>query len=46
MAALPAVCAQGFDERFIRMWEFYYCYCEAGFDSGCTDVYQFELGKP
>ena len=46
MAALPAVRAQGFDERFIRMWEFYYCYCEAGFDSGCTDVYQFELGKP
>jgi cyclopropane-fatty-acyl-phospholipid synthase len=45
MAALPAVRAQGFDERFIRMWEFYYCYCEAGFDSGCTDVYQFELGK-
>jgi cyclopropane fatty-acyl-phospholipid synthase-like methyltransferase len=27
------------------MWEFYYCYCEAGFDSGCTDVYQFDLVK-
>jgi cyclopropane-fatty-acyl-phospholipid synthase len=45
MAQLPQVRAQGFDERFIRMWEFYYCYCEAGFDSGCTDVYQFELVK-
>ena len=45
MAQLPAVRQQGFDERFIRMWEFYYCYCEAGFDSGCTDVYQFELLK-
>ena len=45
MAALPAVREQGFDERFIRMWEFYYCYCEAGFDSGSTDVYQFELVK-
>ena len=45
MAQLPAVRKQGFDERFLRMWEFYYCYCEAGFDSGCTDVYQFELAK-
>ena len=23
--------AQGFDEAFIRMWEFYFCYCEGGF---------------
>ncbi len=45
MAQLPEVRAQGFDERFTRMWELYYCYCEAGFDSGCTDVYQFELTK-
>jgi cyclopropane-fatty-acyl-phospholipid synthase len=21
----------GFSDRFIRMWEFYFCYCEAGF---------------
>lgn len=21
----------GFDERFVRMWDFYLCYCEAGF---------------
>lgn len=21
----------GFDERFIRMWDYYYCYCMAGF---------------
>ena len=21
----------GFPERFIRMWEFYLCYCEGGF---------------
>ena len=42
-ATLPAVRSIGFDERFVRMWEFYFAYCEAGFDSGCTDVYQFEL---
>jgi len=21
----------GFDDRFQRMWEYYFCYCEAGF---------------
>jgi cyclopropane-fatty-acyl-phospholipid synthase len=43
LAALPAVREQGYDERFIRMWEFYLAYCEAGFDSGDTDVIQFTL---
>jgi cyclopropane-fatty-acyl-phospholipid synthase len=37
------VAALGFDERFHRIWRFYLAYCEAGFDSGCTDVMQFEL---
>lgn len=39
-AALDDVRAQGFDEEFIRLWRFYYCYCEAGFLSRRTDVYQ------
>lgn len=30
--------ALGFDERFMRLWHFYLCYCEAGFRSGRTDV--------
>jgi cyclopropane-fatty-acyl-phospholipid synthase len=30
-ANLDAVRAQGYPETFIRMWEFYLCYCEAGF---------------
>jgi cyclopropane-fatty-acyl-phospholipid synthase len=21
----------GFDERFVRMWDYYLCYCQAGF---------------
>ena len=37
--------ALGFDERFMRMWEFYFAYCEAGFASGSTDVMQFTLVK-
>jgi cyclopropane-fatty-acyl-phospholipid synthase len=29
--ALPEVRALGFDERFIRMWDYYLAYCEAAF---------------
>ena len=32
------VIAQGFDERFLRMWRYYLAYCEAGFRHGSTDV--------
>jgi cyclopropane-fatty-acyl-phospholipid synthase len=39
----PAIEAQGFDQRFLRLWRFYLGYCQAGFNSGCTDVMQFEL---
>ncbi len=31
LANLDTVRAMGFPEPFIRMWEFYLCYCEAGF---------------
>lgn len=31
MARLDEVRALGYDERFIRMWEFYLAYCEGGF---------------
>lgn len=42
-ARADGVRALGFDERFMRMWHFYYAYCEAGFNSGSTDVSQFTL---
>jgi cyclopropane-fatty-acyl-phospholipid synthase len=35
----------GFDERFIRIWEFYLAYCEAAFAKKNTDVRQFTLQK-
>ena len=41
--AWPEIAAQGFDTRFHRLWQFYLAYCQAGFNSGCTDVVQFEL---
>jgi cyclopropane-fatty-acyl-phospholipid synthase len=43
MEQLPQVRAQGFDTRFVRLWEFYLAYCEAAFDTGSTDVMQFTL---
>ncbi len=42
---LDDVRSQGFDERFIRLWEFYLAYCEAAFDAGNTDVVQFTLQR-
>ena len=36
----------GFDERFIRIWEFYLSYCEAAFLESNTDVVQYTLRKP
>jgi cyclopropane-fatty-acyl-phospholipid synthase len=42
----PRVAAQGFDDRFLRTWEFYLAYCEAGFRAGSIDVMQFTLEKP
>jgi cyclopropane-fatty-acyl-phospholipid synthase len=37
-AAWPSIAALGFDERFKRLWEYYLCYCEAGFEEGSINV--------
>jgi len=37
--------AQGFDETFRRMWEFYLAYCEAGFRTGYLDVFQLSIAR-
>jgi cyclopropane-fatty-acyl-phospholipid synthase len=42
---LPAIRAQGFDEAFLKIWRFYYTYCEAGFDSDRTGVRQVVLQR-
>lgn len=41
-----AVRAQGFDERFLRMWEFYLAYCEGGFLERSIGVAHLLLAKP
>jgi cyclopropane-fatty-acyl-phospholipid synthase len=40
-----AVRKQGFDTRFLRIWEFYLAYCQAAFAAGNTDVVQFTLTR-
>lgn len=35
----------GFDQRFIRMWEYYLCYCEGGFRERAIGTAQLLLAK-
>ncbi len=45
LAEQQQVLRLGFDQRFLRIWEFYLAYCEAAFDTGNTDVVQFTLQR-
>lgn len=45
-ANLTAVKAQGFDDVFIRMWDFYLCYCEGGFAERAISTAQYVFAKP
>ena len=38
--------ALGFDDSFIRKWDYYFAYCQAGFTAGLIDLAQFVLKKP
>ncbi|RZA20087.1 MAG: class I SAM-dependent methyltransferase [Lysobacteraceae bacterium] len=38
--------AQGYDERFLRMWEFYLAYCEGGFRERSIGVAHLLMAKP
>ena len=42
---LDAVRAMGFDDRFVRMWEYYLAISEAGFSVGMTQDLQIALQK-
>ncbi len=39
------VAKYGFDNKFKRMWEYYFAYCETGFLSSSTDVSHFIVEK-
>jgi cyclopropane-fatty-acyl-phospholipid synthase len=43
---LDEVKAQGFNDRFIRMWRYYLCYCEAAFLERAIGVVQVLWARP
>jgi cyclopropane-fatty-acyl-phospholipid synthase len=43
---IAQVKALGYSETFIRMWEFYLCYCEAGFEERYLGDVQMFFAKP
>lgn len=43
---LDDVKALGFDDRFVRMWRYYLCYCEAAFLERAIGVCQVVWAKP
>ena len=46
LARRADVRALGYPERFVRMWEFYLCYCEGGFEERQLGDVQMLLTKP
>lgn len=44
--SVDEVIKQGFDEVFIRMWDFYLCYCEGGFRERSIGTSQILFAKP
>jgi cyclopropane-fatty-acyl-phospholipid synthase len=45
-ARLDEIRAQGYPEEFLRMWNYYFCYCEAGFVERAIGDVQMLLVKP
>ena len=36
----------GYDDTFVRKWEYYFAYCQAGFAANIIDLAQMVLTKP
>ena len=45
-ANLPTVKTLGFDDTFIRKWNYYFCYCEAAFAMRNINVMQLVYARP
>lgn len=43
---LEKIRALNLEERFLRMWEYYFCYCEGGFEERETGLLQVVFEKP
>ena len=46
MSQLAEVQRLGYDQKFIRLWHFYLCYCEAAFRERRTNLAQIVFEKP
>lgn len=46
MSQREEIKALGYDEAFIRLWRFYFCYCEGGFLERTIGVVQLTAVKP
>jgi cyclopropane-fatty-acyl-phospholipid synthase len=46
LAGRARIRALGYSDQFIRMWEFYFCYCEGGFEERALGDAQMLLTKP
>lgn len=46
LAKLDEVKALGFDDYFIRMWNYYLCYCQGGFEERIIGTSQILFAKP
>jgi len=46
MDKIAIVRNQGFDDNFIRMWDYYLCYCEGGFRQRVISTAQIVFAKP
>jgi cyclopropane-fatty-acyl-phospholipid synthase len=44
--AFPSLREHGYDERFRRLWEFYFCYCEGGFQERSISVVHLVASRP
>lgn len=45
LASWPGIAEMGFPDRFRRLWDYYLCYCEAGFRAATIDVGFFVFAK-
>eukprot|EP00494_Astrolonche_serrata_P006951 UN06976 len=46
IARLDEVKALGFDDVFVRMWDYYLCYCQGAFEERVIGTSQILLAKP
>jgi len=46
LARIDSVRQLGYDERFMRMWEYYLCYCEGGFLERSIGTVQMLFARP